>query len=66
MISGIVFFKFSFQQMVPTLVRTLKTLVTTGYSPDHEVNKINDPFLQVQIRNLSILSVFFFYWTKTS
>ncbi len=33
--------------MVPTLVRTLKTLVTTGYSPDHEVNKINDPFLQV-------------------
>ncbi|KAL7057684.1 hypothetical protein AAHC03_016415 [Spirometra sp. Aus1] len=40
------------KQMVPSLVRTLKTLVMTGYSPDHEVNKINDPFLQVKILRL--------------
>ncbi|VDN97227.1 unnamed protein product [Rodentolepis nana] len=44
--------KYFRKQMVPTLVRTLKTLVTTGYSPDHEVNKINDPFLQVKILRL--------------
>ncbi len=43
--------------MVPTLVRTLKTLVTTGYSPDHEVNKINDPFLQVGMV-LSLAEIF--------
>ncbi|CUT99584.1 AP 1 complex subunit gamma [Echinococcus multilocularis] len=44
--------KYFRKQMVPSLVRTLKTLVTTGYSPDHEVNKINDPFLQVKILRL--------------
>ncbi|KAM7539131.1 hypothetical protein Aperf_G00000047546 [Anoplocephala perfoliata] len=44
--------KYFRKQMVPTLVRTLKSLVTTGYSPDHEVGKINDPFLQVKILRL--------------
>lgn len=42
----------TFRASVPQLVRTLKNLVTTGYSPEHDVNGITDPFLQVQILRL--------------
>lgn len=35
--------------MLPLLVRHLKSLVTTGYSPEHDVAGITDPFLQVKI-----------------
>lgn len=37
------------QQMLPLLVRHLKSLVGTGYSPEHDVAGITDPFLQVKI-----------------
>lgn len=37
---------------VPTLVRHLKSLVSTGSSPEHDVNGITDPFLQVKILRL--------------
>ena len=39
-------------QAVPLLVRHLKSLVTTGYSPEHDVSGITDPFLQVKILQL--------------
>lgn len=39
-------------QAVPLLVRNLKALVTTGYSPEHDVSGIADPFLQVKILRL--------------
>jgi len=39
-------------QAVPLLVRNLKSLVTTGYSPEHDVSGITDPFLQVKILRL--------------
>ncbi|MCO5575615.1 hypothetical protein L7F22_029417 [Adiantum nelumboides] len=39
-------------QHVPLLVRHLKALVTTGYSPEHDVSGITDPFLQVKILRL--------------
>ena len=37
---------------MPLLVRHLKALVTTGYSPEHDVSGITDPFLQVKILRL--------------
>lgn len=40
------------KQLVPLLVRTLKNLIMVGYSPDHDVNKVSDPFLQVKILRL--------------
>ncbi|KAH7885849.1 adaptin N terminal region-domain-containing protein [Phlebopus sp. FC_14] len=41
-----------FRNAVPLLVRNLKALVTTGYSPEHDVSGITDPFLQVKILRL--------------
>jgi len=38
--------------MVPNLVRILKNLLMTGYSPEHDVSSISDPFLQVKIIKL--------------
>ncbi|KAJ3272010.1 clathrin associated protein complex large subunit [Terramyces sp. JEL0728] len=37
---------------VPVLARHLKTLVAGGSSPEHDVNGITDPFLQVKILRL--------------
>lgn len=41
-----------YRKAVPLLVRHLKALVTTGYSPEHDVSGITDPFLQVKILRL--------------
>ncbi|KAI9222448.1 adaptin N terminal region-domain-containing protein [Blastocladiella britannica] len=41
-----------FRTTVPGLVKVLKNLVTTGYSPEHDVAGITDPFLQVKILRL--------------
>ncbi|KAJ3333282.1 clathrin associated protein complex large subunit [Blyttiomyces sp. JEL0837] len=37
---------------VPILVRHLKNLVSAGFSPEHDVSGITDPFLQVKILRL--------------
>ena len=36
-------------QLVPQLVRILKNLIMAGYSPEHDVSGVSDPFLQVRI-----------------
>lgn len=41
-----------FREDVPLLVRHLKALVATGYSPEHDVSGITDPFVQVKILRL--------------
>lgn len=39
----------AFLQLVPVLVKLLRNLLSQGFSPEHDVAGISDPFLQVQI-----------------
>uniref|UniRef100_A0A8C9VP49 Adaptor related protein complex 1 subunit gamma 2 n=1 Tax=Scleropages formosus TaxID=113540 RepID=A0A8C9VP49_SCLFO len=41
-----------FRKVVPELVHIMKGLVMSGYSPEHNVAGISDPFLQVRILRL--------------
>ncbi|KAK9766294.1 clathrin associated protein complex large subunit [Basidiobolus ranarum] len=42
----------SLSSIVPTLVSRLRTLVASGFSPEHDVGGLTDPFLQVKILRL--------------
>jgi hypothetical protein len=41
-----------YRALVPLLCKILRTLLSGGYSPEHDVGGINDPFLQVKILRL--------------
>ncbi|KAI9249011.1 adaptin N terminal region-domain-containing protein [Sporodiniella umbellata] len=41
-----------FRKAVPLLVRHLKNLTSAGFSPEHDVTGVTDPFLQVKILRL--------------
>jgi AP-1 complex subunit gamma-1 len=38
--------------MVPTVLRRLKSLSASGFSPEHDVSGISDPFLQIKLLRL--------------
>jgi len=42
----------AFLRLVPSLVKLLRNLLSVGYSPDHDIGGISDPFLQVQLLTL--------------
>jgi AP-1 complex subunit gamma-1 len=41
-----------FRKAVPVLVRHLKNLVSAGFSAEHDVTGVTDPFLQIKILRL--------------
>jgi AP-1 complex subunit gamma-1 len=41
-----------FRKHVSTMVRVLKNLVVSGYTPEYDVNGITDPFLQIRLLRL--------------
>ena len=41
-----------FAHFVPILVRLLKSFISMGFSPEHDVGGITDPFMQVKLLNL--------------
>uniref|UniRef100_A0A674PAJ4 AP-1 complex subunit gamma n=1 Tax=Takifugu rubripes TaxID=31033 RepID=A0A674PAJ4_TAKRU len=41
-----------FRKAVPDLIQIMKSLIVSGYSPEHDVSGVSDPFLQVRILRL--------------
>jgi AP-1 complex subunit gamma-1 len=42
----------AFLRLVPMLVKMLRNLLSSGFSPEYEIGGISDPFLQVQLLTL--------------
>jgi AP-1 complex subunit gamma-1 len=44
--------KEEYLKLVPSLVRLLRNFISMGFSPEHDVSGITDPFMQVKLLNL--------------
>ena len=44
--------KAEYEKLVPSLVRLLRNFITMGFSPEHDVSGIADPFMQVKLLRL--------------
>lgn len=44
--------KAEYVKLVPSLVRLLRNFISMGFSPEHDVSGITDPFMQVKILHL--------------
>lgn len=44
--------KAEYSKLVPALVRLLRNFLSMGYSPEHDVSGITDPFMQVKLLRL--------------
>lgn len=44
--------KIEYLKLVPSLVRLLRNFISMGFSPEHDVGGITDPFMQVKILTL--------------
>lgn len=44
--------KEEYSKLVPSLVRLLRNFLSMGYSPEHDVSGITDPFMQVKLLRL--------------
>ena len=40
----------AYRRHVPTLAKVLRSLLMSGFAPEHDVSGITDPFLQVKVR----------------
>ena len=39
----------AYRRHVPTLAKVLRSLLMSGFAPEHDVSGITDPFLQVKV-----------------
>ena len=44
--------KTEYLKLVPSLVRLLRNFISMGFSPEHDVSGITDPFMQVKLLNI--------------
>ena len=44
--------KAEYVKLVPSLVRLLRNFISMGFSPEHDVGGITDPFMQVKLLTL--------------
>lgn len=47
----------AYTRHVPSLCKVLRSLLMSGFSPEHDVSGITDPFLQIQVRSTSCILV---------
>lgn len=40
----------AYRRHVPSLCKVLRSLLMSGFAPEHDVSGITDPFLQIQVR----------------